>query len=175
MLSFGLKRTDIVFTTFLPIILLSSAFALSIPPFSSITNDSSFPGTLPNHTVSYPNPPLNVQNECDWQRYGRRLKESSCRNAWDKIGTSGTSHTLFARPRGAGQYAEIPIWSRLPIRYLSDDGVCAIDLRIKSGGRQDTTSSQAVSTAVDLLLRKCVEQDGWGGRRTVACKSDDVS
>ena len=116
-------------------------------------------------------PQLNDMVLCSWRRYGYYLSDDSCRNAWDKIGDSATPRKLHARPHGRGQQAEIPLMSRLPVRYLGDDGFCAIDVKLE-GGREDTSSDRAISAATDSVLLKCVERSGSGGRSPVACESE---
>lgn len=56
--------------------------------------------------------------------HGEDLNAGSCRNAWQKIRC--TSHTQWFIPRsrepGEASYNNVLI----PVRYLSDDGICAI-------------------------------------------------
>ena len=49
-----------------------------------------------------------------------------------------------------------------PIRYLSDDGVCAIDIQLDSG-REDSSSSFVISWYAKKILDECVTGLGKGG------------
>lgn len=54
----------------------------------------------------------------------------------------------------------------LPIRYLSDDGLCAIDVnrKIKGAGMVgDTTSEFAISESAARILNSCVVNKEIGG------------
>ena len=49
-----------------------------------------------------------------------------------------------------------------PIRYLSDDGICAIDVQLASG-RDDSSSSFVISWYAKTILDACVTKLGKGG------------
>lgn len=57
---------------------------------------------------------------------------------------------------------------RVPLGYLRDDGVCAIDVRLQGGLRENTSANSAPA---DSLLRRCVNASGSSGRSLIACKS----
>ena len=153
------------------VFLLAPASTLFFPPFNSI---NSFSGNPANHTNYDVDPILNDTFNCIPRAYGRDLNRDSCRHAWDKIEQTDTPRTFNSRPSGRGQYPQIPIKSRLPIRYLSDDGLCAIDLRMHSSSKRDTSTTRAIAAAADLVLRNCVERVGWGGNSMVACESRNL-
>ncbi|KAL8820921.1 MAG: hypothetical protein Q9191_007417 [Dirinaria sp. TL-2023a] len=55
----------------------------------------------------------------------------------------------------------------LPVRYLSDDGICAIDVTSgpQSGRdvRADITTGVQIAGVARLILDKCVRDTGTGG------------
>ena len=148
--------------------LLSLASTLFVPPFNSI---NIFSDNSANHTSHDVDPILNDTFNCIPRLYGRDLNQESCRNAWNKIKQTNTPRTFNSRPPGRGPYVQIPIKSRLPIRYLSDDGLYAIDFRMQSSSKRDTSNTRAIAAAADLILRNCVERVGYGGNSPVACES----
>lgn len=87
--------------------------------------------------------------------HGRDLSESSCKNAWQKIPDSTQSQ--FFRPRKylAGLLT--------PIRYLSDDGACAIDIVLETGARGDISNWYSMSKYAKDILDKCVTRQQIGG------------
>lgn len=96
-------------------------------------------------------------------RYGNDLKPVSCKNAWDKIDRSSFLKRFATRRRPEGQAFD----SLTPLRYLSDDGVCAIDVIISPDHRGDVrgwdvTSGLTLSDKAWELLRQCVTY-GQGG------------
>lgn len=159
------SRIKKLLTTFVCLLSPSSAFFL--PPVNSIHTLFDNPA---NHTIYNVGLALNDTFHCNPRSYGQNLNQDSCRNAWNKIEQSSIPRTFNSRPPGRGPYVQIPIKSRLPIRYLSDDGLCAIDLRMQSSSKRDTCTTSAIAAAADLILRNCVERVGWGGHTLVACE-----
>ncbi|CAF9934758.1 MAG: hypothetical protein HETSPECPRED_009346 [Heterodermia speciosa] len=78
---------------------------------------------------------------------------------------SPSQHRLYSRL--SGRQARAPYLSKLPLRYLSDDGLCAIDVKLPQGSKGDTTSDRAIAGAARSVLFECVEDHGWGGRLEV--------
>ena len=100
---------------------------------------------------------------CDSGRYGRGLSKSSCENAWEKMSRTGNPQELFPRPRGS-EPTMPPVW-RVLIRYLSDDGLCAIDVELTHYSKGDITGM------TESIFSKCVEGMGQGGGAIAPCKS----
>ena len=137
--------------------------ALLLPTVSSINSNGS---SLSNHheDVLSNSAALRFgEIHCSDQRFGRALDKPSCWNAWDKMPRSSDQHELH--PRLPGRHTGVPI------RYLSDDGLCAIDVRISVGSEGDTTTDRAIAGAARSVLFECVEGHGWGGQLEVPCKS----
>ena len=84
------------------------------------------------------------------------MSEASCTNAWQKIDRSTITHVF--RPRGRGNREDFVT----PIRYLSDDGICAIDVQLDSG-RGDSSSLFVISWYAKMILDACVNKLGKGG------------
>lgn len=89
----------------------------------------------------------------------------SCKNALDKIGTSQLPKRYYARRPSLAP--DIPLMSTVPIRYLSDDGICAIDLRLQGGTTDDISSEMYVTDAAKEVIVACVRGKAEGGRREV--------
>ena len=85
------------------------------------------------------------------------------------MGRSSEQHGLFPRPPGF--YPSIPLKWRTPIRYLSDDGLCAIDVELIKSSRGDTTRDSDTAGVAESILHGCVENKGEGGFGEVPCKS----
>ena len=84
------------------------------------------------------------------------------------MGRSSDPHGLFPRPPGF--YPSIPPKWRVPIRYLSDDGLCAIDVELAKRSKGDTTSDADIVEIAESILHQCVEAHGEGGYAEVPCK-----
>ena len=148
--------------------------ALLLPTAGSISNTGNSPSNDPEEvlsnstTLSYPG-----EIRCNDQRFGRGLDKRSCWNAWDKMPRSSDQHNLY--PRLSGRHTSVPVLSKLPIRYLSDDGLCAIDVRLIAGSKGDTTTDRVIAAAARSVLFECLETDGWGGQLEIPCKSRTLS
>ena len=57
------------------------------------------------------------------ENYGDHVNPTSCRNAWRKIVPSSQTHRLIPPSRRSSEPLDAVV---MPIRYLSDDGICAI-------------------------------------------------
>ena len=94
--------------------------ALSLPPsLSLISSNSTSISNYNNQTLS--NLTLDPRIFCSTV-YGQDFKVASCRNALQKIPRSSESYR-WVRVRTKQQAANQIV---TPIRYLSDDGICAI-------------------------------------------------
>ena len=85
------------------------------------------------------------------------------------MGRSSDPHGLFPRP--SGFFPAIPLKWRVPIRYLSDDGLCAIDVELAKRSEGDTTSDGDIVETAEAILHQCVEGHGEGVFAEVPCKS----
>ena len=95
--------------------------ALSLPPSLSLINSSST-GTSNYNNQTLPNLTSNPRIKCD-KRYGEDLSVASCRLALQNIVRSSQVHR-FTRARRP----PVALSDRIvtPVRFLSDDGICAI-------------------------------------------------
>lgn len=120
-------------------------------------NTSSLLSHMDNNLTDY-TLPGDVQ--CNSARFGFPLRQHSCLNAWGKMPRTTQESTYSVRSRTGS--ADITV----PIRYQSDDGLCAIDLRprfsdVMPGG--DIARSIDISNAVVRILQECVHGLGNGG------------
>ena len=147
----------------------SHCSALLLPIASSLSSNGSSPSShiddMLLNSTSLPSEGI----RCNHQRLGRGLDKRSCWNAWDKMPRSSHQHELY--PRHSGRHTEVPTLSKLPIRYLSDDGLCAIDVRLPVGSKGDTTTEREIAGAARSVVFECVEDHGWGGQLEIPCKS----
>ena len=96
-------------------------FTFSLPPSISLADPNStsisdyvnqtFPGLAYHHGV-----------RC-MKNYGEDLSVASCHNAWQKIQRSSNSQRFISTERSSSASPHDVV---LPVRYLSDDGICAI-------------------------------------------------
>ena len=143
---------------------------LTIPDSLSLSPNitalgSDFDGTTLNQSASLFVGFLPV---CDGN-FGTKLKQTSCINAWQKIPRNKTEVTF--RTRQGVLTEDTP----LPVRYLSDDGLCAIDLfdvlELSQGNLEDKTDSFTISEMAGVILTKCAIQQGIGGRIRIQSRS----
>ncbi|KAL8852668.1 MAG: hypothetical protein Q9221_002428 [Calogaya cf. arnoldii] len=100
---------------------------------------------------------------CSRVKYGNNLQPVSCRNAWDKIERSSVRKRYGARSileRDSFDYL-------VPERYLSDDGLCAIDVSIPQnmiaqGRRWDVATGLQISDTARKILEQCVRYHEGG-------------
>lgn len=98
---------------------------------------------------------------CRPNTYGQP-QEPSCRNAWSKVPRTGTEIVFGSR----GQRG---IDVSIPLRYQSDDGLCVIELRTRTGPRivrGDVTSFLQISDAAEQIIDQCVVRIPAGGSTT---------
>lgn len=104
--------------------------------------------------------PVNVFPFCSVV-FGRDLSIESCLNAWGKIDPSAHSQTYRPRPRPPLRPA--PGTLTLPVRYLSDDGLCSIDLQNTIGMTGDFVSGLLISQQARSIIYECVQDKRRGG------------
>ena len=136
-------------------VLIHLTNAIVVPPPLSLlpttTNDTkTLSQTLSNLTDTSP--------LCS-SAYGSDLRGVSCLDAWEKIGRTKTKRTFRRRD---GILSE---GTPLPIRYLSDDGLCAIDLDFVAGGDKDPEplDDYTISEQAGEILVGCVYKSMRGG------------
>ena len=111
------------------------------------------PSLIPN--PNYDDRPLNTSSvsdlpiSCDGRLYGRNFNLASCLQINHAM-SSETRPKTFGK-RGAGNW-DVP----LPYRYLSHDGLCAVDVGIRAGQTFDTVSLLDLKEAASWLIRVCV-------------------
>lgn len=97
--------------------------------------------------------------------YGTGLKWSSCSNAWMQMPRNSDLHLYGLRTDiAAGAHIDVG----LPVRYLSGDALCAIDIRALRDSDQrltdgDSATNLEVSEAAKGVLDHCVDLQGKGG------------
>ena len=124
--------------------------ALLLPIASSLGSNDSYPSShiddvLLNST-SLPSEGI----RCNDQRLGRGLDKRSCWDAWDKMSRSSHQHELY--PRHSGRHTEVPPLSKLPIRYISDDSLYTIDVRLPVRSKGDTTTDREIAGAARSVV-----------------------
>ena len=160
------------FSTILPLFsFISFSYTLSLPSSISLFNNSSNNRNLPKGTASLLTEPRIL---CSSAFYGSAPKEDSCNQAWGKIPRSDVPHTYGPREERRTQTFDVTV----PIRYLSDDGLCAIDVRTR--GTQgfwlaDTTSSLVISDSAKAVLERCVSGKRMGGSNSYFSKDGILS
>ena len=144
---------------------LASTFALSLPPPITISPDAI--NLLKPLNTAFRN--LTAGRTLCVSRYGTGLSEASCQNAWLKIDRHSLIPESF-RPRPTS--SETP----LPIRYLSDDGTCAIDIVNTDGISGDISTGMDMAQQAKLLIDRCVHGEKKGGlvTRFSTCSLDYV-
>ena len=95
---------------------------------------------------------------------------NSCLNAWNKIVPS-TKPLIF------GGHSQHNRAVTVPLRYLSDDGLCAFDVVLVDGAIGDVANGLAISHAARSLFDVCATprstryKNGSGGSVTGFCTS----
>lgn len=146
------------------LLVASLSSALLLPPTNFISSNGSSPLGFPTTPRSNSTSPLfNDLIHCNGQLYGSGLNKRSCENAWDKMGRSSTPQQWYP--------SQMRRTTSLPIRYLSDDGLCAIDVKLAGSSRGDISSELAIAGITESILLQCVEdRSRVGGRGIVPCK-----
>lgn len=88
--------------------------------------------------------------KCAGARYGYNLGRQSCLDAFISIPPDDiTFHTYGARTHG-------DFGVQLPYRFLSADGLCAIDIEVGLGKSWDLSNWAEISEKAKLLVDRCV-------------------
>ena len=98
--------------------------------------------------------------------YGENLNYTSCFDAWKSIPRDSDIFYTYGSRKTTGSDPSLDFG--LPVRYLSDDGSCAIDIRGKLRHDKDlvtgdTASNIQISEAAKVVLNRCVPA-GEGGQ-----------
>ncbi|KAL9580458.1 MAG: hypothetical protein Q9203_006293 [Teloschistes exilis] len=88
------------------------------------------------------------------------LSTFSCGNAWHKI-VRTTPPVIYSPRPGTGKAGDVS----LPVRYLSDDGLCAIDINVAQGKRGDVSNGLSIARAADEIIRTCVPRQSMSGEK----------
>ncbi|KAL8753007.1 MAG: hypothetical protein Q9199_005355, partial [Rusavskia elegans] len=146
--------------TFIAVLLTLSysASAIETPPNPQIFQDDLYEDLRALNLTAGPR-----EMTCSRVMYGRDLKPASCKNAWDKIERSPVRKRYGVRKTPAKESFDY----LLPERYLSDDGLCAIDIsipqaQIAAGRKWDVTTGLQMSDSASAILEQCVVY-GEGG------------
>lgn len=143
-----------------PLIFITAAHGLAPPspspatilPFSSLSSTLQLLNSSSTDDDGQPANATNNMVKCDGRQWGYDLDKASCEETWKKIPTDSHFFTYGARSRG--------VFDRpLPYRYLSDDGLCAVDIYHMSRVFHDTATNHEISAAAKLILDKCVFRD----------------
>ena len=103
-------------------LLITSISTLSLlPPLSLISANSTTLNGYSNESFSSPTSKSGIV--CS-KVYGLDLSTDSCNNAWEKISRTPNSRRFIPRKTDSGKVTPDDV--SLPLRYLSDDGACAI-------------------------------------------------
>ena len=129
------------------------ASSLSLPISNNKTSSDS--PWFPNTSVG------NLTADGVWcsAHHGDSMKLASCSNAWAKIDASSLPMEFRTRSRTV----ESPASSRLPLRWLSDDGICAIDVHAVGGSSGDISTGDQISEQAMRILHQCVVGRHMGG------------
>ena len=132
--------------------LLTSTFALSLLPPITISPDAN--NLFKPLSSAFRN--LTAGGTVCMSRLGTGLSEVSCQNAWLKIDRhSSLPESFRQRPTSSN--------TPLPFRYLSDDGICAIDIVSSDGTSGDVSTGMEIAQQVNLLIDHCVRKKHKGG------------
>ena len=140
-------------------------FTLALSLLSFFTHIFALPPLLPLSLTSttdlaLPSPPLNASMDemfCN-NILGTGIPNDSCKNVYLKIPGSATATTWRKRD---GMYTDdMP----LPFRWLSDDGVCAVDLRLpKIAASSANVDFASIAEAAFEIYYGCVVKKDKGG------------
>lgn len=101
-----------------------------------------------------------TQIKCGGEPFDLTPDIASCTQALEKMPRSDQRRTYGARSARAKYKVA------LPLRYLSDDGLCAIDVNQITnlvGKVGDITSDLTIAASAGALLTRCVAQNKVGG------------
>ncbi|KAL8690632.1 MAG: hypothetical protein Q9218_003966 [Villophora microphyllina] len=136
---------------FLPSLFALLSVAATLPPNPQLI-DGDY-GTALNTN-------LQAEVHCTPNTTAAALTMFSCSNAWHKIRRT-TAPVVYAS-RAARYGAGVS----LPFRFLSDDGLCAIDIDIAPGKRGDVSNGIGISNAARDIIETCVPKQSMSGEKT---------
>lgn len=102
----------------------------------------------------------NANIRCDGSRFGYDLNQTSCVDAWASIPIDDNMVTYGVRYQGRWE-------ALLPIRYLSPNGQCAIDITHRQRIISDRARNVDISAAAHVLLEDCVIRTASRTKRPV--------
>ena len=149
--------------------------AILLPPSLPLDN-SLQPPQPPSNLILTNNindttlPPSNVLRiQCD-ANYGRNLHPGSCLDVFRFIGGNEEEGTFSQRH--TGHPSDIP----LPLRFLSNDGLCFVQPQVEEGYLSGRASAKQIAQAAYTLQQKCVvERSGLGGiARNIGMSSSNL-
>ena len=157
--AFSLTLIEVLFV-FLAFNYLSHAFLLPSPWM--ITQNSTILDEIFNSTAANLTAP---GRKCKPKIYGHELSLGSCLNAWEKMPHDRSSN-IYGLRRDIAAGARFDVG--LPKRFLSDDGLCAIDIVAKRDSERelragDSAKNIEVAQAAMVLIDQCVLNAGHGG------------
>lgn len=142
------------------LLFIPSVSALTTPRPILISNNQTMAGEHSTNNTSNPTGPNYLA--CRTNIEGIKLGDS-CANAWAKIPRTTSENVYVSRREKPPAASDIVV----PIRYLSDDSLCAIDIRARERDTVpdpgDIAQSIDISDVADLIIKKCVERSGRGG------------
>ncbi|KAL8973880.1 MAG: hypothetical protein Q9197_001882 [Variospora fuerteventurae] len=96
---------------------------------------------------------------CDGSQYRTGLEPLSCQDAVHQIPRDSKHLRVVAPEQRGREHNDVT----LPIRFISYDGLCTIDIVTKDGVTSDTTSYYDLSRASISLEHACVAKNQVGG------------
>ena len=113
--------------------------------------------SLPNKITNTSSPPSNALRVRCASTYGHNVNPSSCRNALTQFGPRDEEAT-FAQ-RNTGHPDTIP----LPLRFVSDDGLCFVQPLLKAESETGRASSKQIGDTAYTMFQECVVGKALGG------------
>ena len=128
-----------------------------LPDSTFADSDIAWPENFISPNVSSPSRPTPSSNtslgvpdiSCNGTTYGKNLNVGSCLQALGKMPT-GSRSVVFGQ-RGRGDWE-----ANLPLRVLSTNGVCAIDVSHRAGAIFDSISPSELKESARILIDVCV-------------------
>ena len=146
------------FTLFSSLAFTAVVLPPSIPLDNALRSRQPLSNTsLPDSIINTTFPPSDVlQIKCT-SDYGRDVNPSSCHDVFHYIGRTEQENTLAQRKTGHPN--AIP----LPLRFMSNDGLCFVQPLLKPGLETARASSKQMGQAGYTLFQRCVVEKGLGG------------
>ena len=157
-------HSSVLILTTLPLFAYAALILPNLPQLlsvSTVLNTTSNFTTLLRPNVSASELGV-VRFQCQGARFGTNLNTASCADAWGKMPAGpdmNVDHTYA--PRDSDLHSDF----KLPQRYLSNDGFCAIDVGYNGPNERssvDVTSEAMLEYCIGRLFVECVETRGLG-------------